>query len=152
MVKTPMTKLNEISMLTRIDYIKKGRLIRKIKKNEKLIIDGCHSEASANNLANYLRTLNIPVYGICGMTKNKDPNKFIKQFKGVFKKIVTVPIENENASLSNKLLFKIAKKNNYKTETSINLKQALKMISSNEKKIICIFGSLYLCGNFLNKN
>jgi dihydrofolate synthase/folylpolyglutamate synthase len=141
-----------IRFQARIDYIKKGKLIRKIKKNEKLIIDGCHSETSANNLANYLRTLSLPIYGIWGMTKNKDPDTFIKQFKGVFKKIVTVPIENENASLSNKLLFKIAKKNNYITETSANFEQALKIISSQEKKIICIFGSLYLCGNFLNKN
>ena len=142
----------KIKFQARIDYIKKGKLIRKIKKNEKLIIDGCHSETSANNLANYLRTLSLPIYGIWGMTKNKDPDTFIKQFKGVFKKIVTVPIENENASLSNKLLFKIAKKNNYITETSANFEQALKIISSQEKKIICIFGSLYLCGNFLNKN
>ena len=28
------------------------------------------------------------------MTKNKDPELFIKQFKGIFKKF-TVPIENE---------------------------------------------------------
>ena len=142
----------KIKFQARIDYIKKGKILKKLNKNEKLIIDGCHSETSANNLANYLRTLSLPIYGIWGMTKNKDPDTFIKQFKGVFKKIVTVPIENENASLSNKLLFKIAKKNNYITETSANFEQALKIISSQEKKIICIFGSLYLCGNFLNKN
>jgi folylpolyglutamate synthase/dihydropteroate synthase len=86
------------------------------------------------------------------MTKNKDPDMFIKQFKGIFKKIITVPIENESASISNKLLLKIAQKNNYKTEISNSLEEALKIISSKEKKIICIFGSLYLCGNFLNKN
>ena len=34
------------------------------------------------------------------MTKNKEPDKFIKQFKGVFQKIVTMPIENEVASVS----------------------------------------------------
>ena len=71
---------------------------------------------------------------------------------GVFKKIITVPIQNESATLSNKLLFKIAKKNKYKTEIANNLDQALKLVSSNESKIICIFGSLYLCGNVLNKN
>ena len=86
------------------------------------------------------------------MTKNKDPNKFIKQFKGIFKKIITVPIENETASFSNKVLFKIAKNNNYKAIMSENLYQAFKKITSRENKIICIFGSLYLCGNFLNKN
>ena len=25
------------------------------------------------------------------MTKNKNPDKFIKQFKGIFKKIITIP-------------------------------------------------------------
>ena len=142
----------KIKFQARIDYIKKGKILKKLNKNEKLIIDGCHSETSANNLANYLRTLKVPIYGIWGMTKNKNPEKFIKQFKGIFKKIITVPIENENFSLSNKLLFKIAKKNNYITEISKNLNQALKIISTKEKKIICIFGSLYLCGDFLNKN
>ena len=142
----------KIKFQARISYITKGRLTKKIKKNEKILIDGCHSETSAKNLANYLKTLKKPIYGIWGMTKNKDVNKFIKQFKGIFKKIITIPIENESASVSNKLLFKIAKENNYKVEISNNLDDALKKISSKESKIICIFGSLYLCGNVLNKN
>ena len=86
------------------------------------------------------------------MTKNKDPDSFIKQFKGVFKKIITIPIENETAALSNQLLFKIANKNNYNSEISKNFEEALKRITSKEKKIICCFGSLYLAGNILNKN
>ena len=86
------------------------------------------------------------------MTKNKKPEKFIKLFKGVFKKVITIPIENDFSSFSNKLLFNIAKKNGYVTEIADNLEDALKKISSGEKKIICIFGSLYLCGNVLSKN
>ena len=136
----------------RIDYLDKGRLKRRVFKNERILIDGCHSETSGKNLANYLKTLKVPIYGIWAMTKNKDPNRFIKQFKGIFKKIITIPIENESASLSNEFLFKIAKKNNYNVEISENFNEALKKISSNEKKIICVFGSLYLCGNILNKN
>ena len=116
------------------------------------MIDGCHSETSAKNLSNYLRTLNLPVYGIWAMTKNKDPDRFIKQFKGIFKKIITIPIENESAALSNKLLLKIAKKNNYNSEASKNFEEALKKITSKERKIICCFGSLYSAGNILNKN
>ena len=86
------------------------------------------------------------------MRKNKDPNKFIKQFRGIFKKIITVPIENDSASTSKEFLSKIAKNNDYKSDTASNIEEALKNISSKEKKIICIFGSLYLCGNFLSKN
>ena len=142
----------KIKFQARIDYIKKGKLINRLRKNEKILIDGCHSEISAKNLADYLRTIKIPVYGIWGMKKNKEPDKFIKKFKGIFKKIITIPIENDSSCLSNKLLFKISKNNNYMTEISNSLEEALKKISSKEKKIICIFGSLYLCGNFLNKN
>ncbi len=142
----------KIMFEARIQYLKKGKLIKKINPNEKILIDGCHSETSAINLANYLKTIKIPIYGIWSMTKNKDPDKFIKNFRGLFKKIYTVPIENETASLSNKYLFKIAKKNKFKTELSSNFQAAIKKISSKNKKIICIFGSLYLCGNVLNKN
>ena len=150
--KVIIKTIPKIKFQARIDYINEGRLIKKIQKKEKLLIDGCHSEISAKNLSNYLKTLKKPIYGIWGMTKNKDPKKFIKQFKGVFKKIVTVPIENESSSVSNTFLYKIANNYGYKTEISKNLDQALKIITSKEKKTICIFGSLYLCGNVLNKN
>ena len=136
----------------RIDYLDKGRLKKKLSKKERILIDGCHSETSAKNLANYLKTLNEPIYGIWAMTKNKSPDKFIKQFRGIFKKIITINIENESASLSNKFLLNIARQNNYKSEMANNFSQAMKKISSKEKKVICIFGSLYLCGNVLNKN
>ena len=79
---------------------------------------------SAKNLANYLKTLKLPIYGIWGMTKNKDPELFIKQFKGVFKKIITVPIENESAALSKNILYKIAKKKIIK----LRIPQILKML------------------------
>ena len=86
------------------------------------------------------------------MTKNKEPDLFIKQLKGVFKKIVTVPIENEYNSVSVNELYKVAFKNKFKVEKSNNFIEALKKISSKEKKLIVCFGSLYNCGNILNKN
>ncbi len=150
--KIILKAIPKIRYKARIDYLTKGRLVKKLYKNEKILIDGCHSETSAKNLADYLKTLNSTVYGIWGMTKNKNPDKFIKQFKGVFKKIISVPIENDSASLSNKLLFKIAKKNKYSVELAKNVEEGLRKISSKERKIICIFGSLYLCGEVLKKN
>ena len=142
----------KIKFQARLEYIKNGKLTKKIFKSEKLLLDGCHSETSAKNLANYLKTLNLPIYGIWAMTKNKDPDKFIKQFRGIFKKVLITPIRNESASLPSKLLFKIAKKNSFNSEMSKSFNDALKRITSKEKKIICAFGSLYLCGNILNKN
>ena len=36
-----------------------------------------------------------PIYGIWAMQKNKDPSKFLKNFKGIFKKIITMTIDSE---------------------------------------------------------
>ncbi len=141
-----------LSFEGRFQYLKKGKIKNKLYKNELIMIDGAHATADAKNLATYLKTLKIPKYGIWAMTKNKDPNLFIKQLKGAFKKVVTMPIENEFNSVSANELYKVAIKNKLKVEKSSNFTEALKKISSREKKLIVCFGSLYNCGNILNKN
>jgi folylpolyglutamate synthase/dihydrofolate synthase len=136
----------------RFQYLNKGRVKNKLYKNEEIMIDGAHAEADAKNLAEYLRTIKHSKYGIWTMMKNKEPNKFIKQFRGVFKKIVTTSIENEKKSLSAKDLWRIAVKNNIKAEIGKNFYDALKKVTSKKKKHIICFGSLYNCGNILKKN
>ena len=144
--------LPKLSFEGRFQYLDKGKIKKRLQKNEVIMIDGAHATADAKNLADYLKKIKIPKYGIWAMTKNKEPDLFIKQFKGVFKKIVTMPIENEFNSVSSNELYKIAVKNKFKVEKSNNFFEALKKISSKEKKIIVCFGSLYNCGNILNKN
>jgi folylpolyglutamate synthase/dihydropteroate synthase len=94
----------------------------------------------------------VTKYGIWAMMKNKEPDIFIKQFKNTFKKIITIPIENEQSSLSARDLYKIAIKNNFNAAMAKNFLDALKKVSSSEKKLIVCFGSLYNIGNILNKN
>ena len=136
----------------RFQYLNKGKIKNKLFKNENILIDGAHSTADAKNLATYLKNIKIPKYGIWAMTKNKEPEEFIKQFKGIFKKIVVMPIEAESNSVSTQQLYKIATKNKFASEKSRNFIDALMKISSKEKKLIICFGSLYNCGNILNKN
>ena len=135
----------------RVQYVQKGKLKALLNKNEKLLIDGCHSIESAKNLNNHLKMTKDPIYGIFGMQKNKLPNKFISCFKNRFKKIITIKIPNESNSLSKDELKEITEKYT-KVSTANNLTSALKILSSKEKKTIVIFGSLYLVGNFLSKN
>ena len=150
--KTIQKTLPLLAFEGRFQYLKKGKIKNKLHRNEIIMIDGAHATADAQNLAAYLKKLKIPKYGIWAMTKNKEPDLFIKQFKGIFKKVVTMPIENEFNSASSNELFKIAAKNKFKVEKSNNFSEALKKISSKEKKLIVCFGSLYNCGNILNKN
>ena len=136
----------------RVQYLKKGKLTKLIKKNEKLLVDGCHSQKSAENLYKYLRNLKEPIYGIWGMKKDKSANNFIKSFKNIFKRIITVNIPGEINSIRNNELKKISDNNGNTTFKAKNLKEAISKCSNREKKIIVIFGSLYLVGHALSKN
>ena len=150
--KTIQKTLPKLSFEGRFQYLNKGKIKNRLHKHETIMIDGAHAVADAKNLAAYLKTTKLTKYGIWAMSKNKEPDLFIKQLKGIFKKIVTVPIENEPSSVSANELYKVAIKNKFKVEKSNNFIEALKKISSKEKKLIVCFGSLYNCGNILNKN
>ena len=150
--KTIQKTLPKLSFEGRFQYLNKGKIKSRLRKYETIMIDGAHAVADAKNLATYLKTIKLTKYGIWAMSKNKEPDLFIKQLKGIFKKIVTVPIENEPSSVSANELYKVAIKNKFKVEKSNNFIEALKKISSKEKKLIVCFGSLYNCGNILNKN
>ena len=90
---------------------------------------------------------------MCGGCKKINSQKeFLNEFKGIFKKIVTVKIPGEPNSCTANELKSIAIKQNYKVETTIGIKEALKIISSKEKKIIVVMGSLYWCGSVLKEN
>ena len=142
--------LSKIQFIGRVQFVK-GKLTKNL-KNTRLLVDGCHSDESTKNLANYLKKFKIPIYAIWGSLKNKNPDKLIKNFNGIFKKVVTIKIPGEPSSMNSFDLFKLAKKNNFKTIEAKNLKDALKKTSTKEKKIVVIFGSLYLVGHALSMN
>ena len=136
----------------RFQYLREGKIKRKLHKNESIMIDGAHSPWDAQNMAKYLKSIKKPKYAILAMMKNKQPDLFIKNLRGVFKKIYTVPIENEKGSLKAKELHKIVLNNKIKSEFCKNFNEALNNISSKETKIVVALGSLYQTGNILNKN
>ena len=141
-----------ISFEGRFQYLKKGKIKNKLYNSEQIMLDGAHAEADAKNLANYLRNIKVPKYAVWAMMKNKEPDLFIKQFKGIFKKIITIPIENEQNCMSSKDLKSICKRNQFNVNEANSINDAIEKISSPEKKLINCIGSLYNVGNILNKN
>ncbi|MDB9795889.1 hypothetical protein OAB44_00620 [Pelagibacteraceae bacterium] len=149
--QTIIKTIPKIQFTGRVQYLTKGRFKKLLKPNEKLLIDGCHSITSAKNLYNYLKTLNEPIYGIWGMQKNKLPKLFIKSFKNIFNKVVTLTIPNEPNAIKAEKLKLIAQKY-IPAEKAPSIQAALKKLSSKERKTIVVFGSLYLVGDILSKN
>ena len=151
-IKVIERTIPNISFEGRFQYLKKGKIKNKLYNNEQIMLDGAHAEADAKNLANYLRNIKVPKYAVWAMMKNKEPNLFIKQFKGIFRKIIAMPIENEKHCMSANDLKSIGKKNQFNVDEANNFNEAIKKISSSEKKLINCIGSLYNVGNILNKN
>ena len=141
-----------ISFEGRLQYLKNGKIKNKLHKNEQIMLDGAHAETDAKNLANYLKNIKEPKYAVWAMMKNKEPDLFIKQLKGILRKIVTMPIENEKNCMSSKDLEIIAKKNQFNVDKANNFNEAIRKITSKDKKLIICIGSLYNVGNILNKN
>jgi len=149
-IKIIKKTLPKIQFEGRVQFIK-GKLTKNLKKS-RILLDGCHSDESTKNLARYLRKFKVPVYAIWGSLKNKNPDQLIKNFKGILKKVVTIKIPNEPSAMSSFDLRRIAERNGFQAIESKNIKEALKKISTNEKKVVCIFGSLYLVGHALSMN
>ena len=149
--KTILKVLPKLQFEGRLQYIK-GKLIKLLNPKEKLLIDGCHSEASAMNLASYLKSVNKDIYGIWGMQKHKHPEPFIKQLKGIFKKIIAVKIPDEPNSCKPHYLKNMANRIGIECDIAPSIKSAIKQLSNKKPKVIASFGSLYLIGKILSLN
>ena len=149
--KTILKALPKLQFEGRVQYIK-GQLTRLLNPKEKLLVDGCHSEASAKNLASYLKSIDKDIYGIWGMQKHKHPELFIKQFKGIFKKIIAVKIPDEPNTCKPHYLKNMANRSGIKCDVASSIESAIQQLSNKKPKVIVSFGSLYLIGKILNLN
>ena len=86
------------------------------------------------------------------MLRNKHPKLFIKQFKGIFKKIIAVKIPDEPNSCKPQELKQIANRSGIKCDVAPSVESAIKQISSKKSKVISAFGSAYLIGKILSLN
>ena len=141
--------LTKIKSLGRLQEIKSGKLKRLVKNNQ-LIIDGSHNEDGARVLNEYLKTLNCNKHIILGMMANKDHERYISYFKDI-SSIRTIDIPGQPNSISGKIL-----KKKFKTTQNVqykkNIEQAIKSIPLKENDLVIITGSLYLAGEMLNLN
>jgi len=141
--------INNISSLARLQEIKSGKL-KKLVKNNKLIVDGTHNEGGAKALNEYLQSLDCNKHVIIGMMANKEHEKYISYFKDI-SSITTIDLKTQPNSISGKDL-----KEKFKSMTNVqyqpDIKQAIKSIDLKEGDLLLITGSLYGAAEVLNLN
>ena len=141
--------IQKASNIARLEEIKSGSL-KKLVKNNRLILDSSHNPGGAKVLNEYLQTLDCNKHVIIGMMANKDHEKYISYFKDIAS-LTTVDIPNQPNAISGKKLkekFKNIPNVTYKN----SIKEAIQSIKLKRNDLILITGSLYLSGEFLNLN
>ena len=141
--------ITKISNIARLQEIKSGKL-KKLVKNNKLIVDGSHNEDGARVLNEYLQSLNCNKHVIISMMANKEHEKYISYFKNI-SSITTVDLKTQSNSISGKDLkekFKIIPNVQYQP----SIEQAIKSIDLKEGDILLITGSLYGAAEVLSLN
>jgi len=141
--------ITKISSLARLQEIKSGK-IKKLVKNNKLIVDGSHNEDGARALNEYLQSLDCNKHVIIGMMANKEHEKYISYFKDI-SSITTIDLKTQLNSISGKDL-----KEKFKTKPNVryqpSIKQAIKSINLKQGDILLITGSLYGAAEVLSLN
>ena len=145
-IKKALTKINSLG---RLQEIKSGKL-KKLVKDNKLIVDGSHNEDGSRVLNEYLKSLNCRKHIVLGMMANKDHSNFIKYFKNI-SSITTIDIPNQPNSLDGKVL-KMKLKNFKNVKYKSSIKKAITSVDLKKDDLLLVTGSLYLAGEVLNLN
>ena len=145
-IKRGIQKINNIA---RLQEIKSGKL-KKLVKNNKLIVDGSHNEDGARVLNEYLQTLDCKKHVIIGMMANKEHEKFISYFKNI-SSITTIDLKTQPNSIKGKDLKKKFK-NMPNVQYQPSIKQAINSIDLEKGDLLLITGSLYGAAEALSLN
>ena len=143
----------------RMQRLSHGRLAALAPPGSELWLDGGHNADGARAIANALADLeervSRPLVLVIGMLSTKDPASFLRNFTGLARCVVAVPIPRQDNSLSAQAIADAARAVGIPAQTAADLPAALATIGRFEldpAPRILITGSLYLAGEALVAN
>ena len=142
----------------RMQRLSQGRLAAMLAPESELWLDGGHNadggRAIAAALADLEERVSRPLVLIVGMLTTKDSEGFLRNFAGLARRVITVPIHQDKA-LPAAALADIARGIGFPAMASDDVENALSLAAKLEidpAPRILITGSLYLAGEVLAAN
>jgi dihydrofolate synthase/folylpolyglutamate synthase len=143
----------------RMQRLTAGRLATLAPKGSELWLDGGHNPDGARAIANALADLeervSRPLILIVGMLANKDCLNFLKNFVGLARCVVAVPIPRQENAMPAETIVEMARALDFPAQASPDVEGALAQIDNldmHPPPRILITGSLYLAGEVLSQN
>jgi dihydrofolate synthase/folylpolyglutamate synthase len=143
----------------RMQRLSQGSLIGLLPQGSELWLDGGHNpdggRAVANALADLEERVSRPLVLIVGMLANKDSEGFLKNFSGLARRLVAIPIPDQKNSAPADTIASIARAADIPAQSSADVASALTEIGKlglAPPSRVLITGSLYLAGTVLAAN
>jgi dihydrofolate synthase/folylpolyglutamate synthase len=146
--------LRQVRWPARMQRLCGGPLARLIAPGSELWLDGGHNPAGGQAVAQTLAELEErapkEVSLIAGMMGNKDAARFLEHFRGLARRIVTVPIPGgPEAAFAPRDLARLATSLGFDANPADSVEVALGSLQDGPPQRILICGSLYLAGQVL---
>ena len=143
----------------RMQRLSHGPLAALAPPGGELWLDGGHNadggRAVANALADLEERVSRPLVLVVGMLATKDCGSFLRNFTGLVRRVVAVPIPNQASSLPAETVCGVARDAGIPAQASADIASALAAIARfalEPPPRILITGSLYLAGEVLAAN
>ena len=143
----------------RMQRLAQGRLVALTPPGSELWLDGGHNpdggRAIANALADLEERVSRPLVLVVGMLASKDCEGFLKNFAGLARRVIAVPIPRQEKSLPAAAIADAARAIDIPAERSEDIEAALAAIGRLDlapPPRILVTGSLYLAGEVLSLN
>jgi len=143
----------------RLQRLSAGRLVDLVPPGAELWLDGGHNpdggRVIAAALADIEERVSRPLVMIVGMLATKDASGFLRNFTGLARRMITVPVPGADKSLSADEVAEAAKAVGLTAVARGNIDEALDFVRKLDLEPsprILITGSLYLAGEVLREN
>ena len=143
----------------RMQRLSQGKLPALLPAGSELWLDGGHNadggRAVANALADLEERVSRPLVLIVGMLASKDASAFLRNFSGLARRLVAVPIPDQQKCIPPEVIADLARAANIPAQVSGDIKSGL--IEAGKLRLdppprVMITGSLYLAGAVLKVN
>jgi dihydrofolate synthase/folylpolyglutamate synthase len=148
--------LRQVRWPARMQRLDDGPLARLLKPGSELWLDGGHNPAGGQAIAQTLAELEErapkEVSLVAGMMRNKDAASFLEPFRGLARRIVTVPLPSSpEAAFLPEELAAVARSAGLDARPAAHVESALRSLqgADDAPQRILICGSLYLAGHVL---
>jgi len=143
----------------RLQKINEGPLINILPTNVELWIDGGHNQNASLLIAHTIRNWKIKnpclsIHMVFGCLSNRETKALLQPFINIIDLVQTVKIPEQANSASRELVAHTAKSMGFRANPADTVTKAIKNIISLSagKRLILIYGSLYLSGSVLADN